>query len=195
MAYTSISAVNTYLGTSGAGDDALITSLITRAQAVIDTYTGRTFEHSSVGVTRYYTVGVDTEGRDLYLDEDLCAIDSIVTDADGAAPATLVATEYVTYPRNYKPYHKICLLSHSTNSWTYTSNPENGIELTGKWAYSSSAPDDIVHACIRLTSYFYRQKDSQVFDVTAIPDAGIISMPKGIPEDVKIDLMPYRKVI
>ena len=79
MAYTSYSAVNTYLGTSAAGDNTLISDLITRAQSVIDTYTGRTFEHSSVGATRYFTVGVDTEGRTLYVDEDLCSTSTVVT--------------------------------------------------------------------------------------------------------------------
>ena len=195
MAYTTFGDVNTYLGTSAAGDNTLITDLITRAQAVIDTYTGRTFEHSSVGAKRYFTVGEDTEGKTLYLDEDLCSTSTVVTDADGDADSLTENTDFIMYPRNEAPYNKICLLGSSDYSWSYTSNPEFGIEVTGKWAYSSSAPDDIEHACIRLAAYFYRQKDSQVFDVTAIPDAGIISMPKGIPEDVKIALLPYRRIV
>lgn len=193
MAYTTAALVKTYADVTGSGDDTLITALIARAQSTIDHYTGRTFE-ASADTTRKFTVGVDTEGRMLYLDEDLCSITTIKTNADnGSGGTTIASTEYVTHPRNRTPYHAIDLLSSSSNSWTYTTDAENGITIAGKWAYSTSAPDDIVHACIRLATYFYRQKDSGVMDTTAIPDAGIIQVPQGIPRDVQLILNPYRR--
>lgn len=195
MAYTTAATVKTYLGTTSAADDTLLLSLIARAQSIIDVYTGRTFEHSTVGAARYFEVGVDTAGRVLLLNDEIAKIDEVVTDADGSGATTVSSTEYITIPRNKAPYHGIKLLSSTTKSWTYTSNRENGVTVTGKWAYSTSAPDDIVHACVRLTAYLYRQKDSQVFDVTAIPDAGVITVPQGIPADVKVILSPYRRVI
>lgn len=194
MAYTTASQVKAYLGTTATADNTLLTNLITRAQAAIEIYTGRKFEHSSTGATRYFTVGEDTYGRVLVLDEDLCGIDQIVTDADGT-PTTVLTTEYVTYPRNIKPYYEIKLLSSTTKSWTYTDDKENGVYITGKWSYSTDAPSDIVHACIRLAAYYYRQRDSQVFDVTAIPDAGVITAPQGIPKDVRMILDPYRRIV
>jgi len=193
MAYTTESAVRSYLGTTTTGDATLITDLIGRAQKAIDTYTQRTFEHSSVAATRYFTVGEDTRGRILVLDTDLCSITQIVTDADGT-PTTVLTTEYITVPRNIAPYHELKLLGNTTKSWTYTNDPENGVTISGKWSYSSSAPDDIVHATVRLAAYYYRQKDAQVFDVTAIPDAGVITTPQGIPADVKLLLDPYRRI-
>ena len=194
MAYTTESAVRTYLGITTTGDASLLTALIARAQAAIDTYTQRKFEHSSVGVTRYFTVGKDTYKRCLFLDEDLCSIENLITDADGT-PTTISSTEYVTYPRNIKPYTEIRLLDSSTKSFEYTNDPEMGVYITGKWSYTSSAPDDIVHATIRLASFYFRQKDAQVFDVTAIPDAGVITMPQGMPKDVKMILDPYRRIV
>lgn len=194
MAYTDNTAVKTYLGITGTDDDSLLNDLIAHAKAAIDIYTSRTFE-AAANTTRYFTVGYDTHNDTLYLDEDLCYINAIITDADGTSPVTLTSTEYVTMPRNTTPYYAIRLLSSSTNSWTYTDDPENGITVSGKWSYSANAPYDIVQACIRQASYFYRQKDSLVFDVIAIPDAGVIQVPKGMPEDVKVLLMPYRKVI
>lgn len=194
MAYTTTATVKAYLGTTATADDSLILALIGRAQAEIETYTGRTFQHSSVGATRYFTVGQDTYGRVLRLDEDICKIDEIITDADGT-PTTVSSTEYITYPRNVGPYYEVKLLSSSTKSWTYSDDPENGIQVTGKWSYSTDPPADIVHACVRLTAYMYKQKDSQVFDVTAIPDAGVISVPQGIPADVKMILNPYRRIV
>lgn len=190
MAYTTAALLKTYLGVSGSGDDTLLTALIARAQSAIDHYTGRTFEASS-DTTRYYSVGEDTKGDTLYLDADLCSITSIITDADSTSPVTLAITEYITLPRNITPYHAIRILGSSSNSWTYTDNHEKGVSVTGKFAYSTSAPDDIVHATIRLSGYYYKQKDAGVFDTTAIPDAGIIQVPQGIPRDVQLILAPY----
>lgn len=195
MAYTTAALLKTYLGVTGSGDDTLLTALIARAQSAIDHYTGRTFE-ASADTTRKFTVGVDTDGRMLYFDEDCAAITTVKTNADdGSGGTTIASTEYVTHPRNRTPYHAIDLLSSSSNSWTYTTDPEAGITVAGKWAYSTTAPDDIVHACIRLAGYYYRQKDAGVFDTTAIPDMGVIQVPQGIPRDVQLILNPYRKAV
>ena len=193
MAYATASDVKTYLGIGTTADDALIATCVTRAQAGIENYTHRKFE-ASADTVHYFSVGVDTDGRTLYLDDDLCAITSVVTNADNAAPTTLLATEYTTEPRNQTPYHIIRLLGSSTHGWTYTTDHENGIEVTGKWAYSTTPPGDVVQACVRWAAYMYRQKDAQVFDVTAQPDMGVITIPQGIPADVKMLLEPYRRV-
>lgn len=192
MAYATIASLKLYLGVGASGDDVLFTSLIARAQAGIDRFTGRTFE-ASADSTRKFTVGVDTVKSKLYLDEDLAAITTITTNADNASPDTLATSDYITHPRNRTPYYAIEIITSSTYNWTYTTDPENGITVAGKWAWSTSAPDDIVHACIRLAGYYYRQKDAGVFDTTAIPDAGIIQVPQGIPRDVQLILNPYKK--
>ena len=194
MAYTNYSEVEAYLGISTKGDQILIEQLIERAQSAIDVYTQRTFEHTTVAVTRYFTVGVDTDGPALFLDADLCKISTVKSNCDGTT-VTIGSTEYITDPRNATPYHKIVLLSSTTSSWDYTNDPENGIRVSGCWSYSTVAPNDITQACIRLTSYYYKQRDSQVFDVTAIPEAGVITVPKGIPADVKFILDPYRRIV
>lgn len=195
MAYITSANLKTYLGITGSGDDALIAILVANAQKAVDTFCSRTFEASS-NATRYFTVGVDTKGRDLFLDEDLAAINTVTTNADAASPTSLTQdTDYIALPRNITPYHTLRMLSSSDYTWDYTDDPEMGIEISGKWAYSETAPADIVQACYRLAGYYYRQKDAQVFDVTAIPDAGVITVPQGIPADVQRILMPYRKVV
>ena len=193
MAYTDAAHLRVYLGITSTSEDDLLTSLINAAQKAIDAYCGgRTFE-ATADATRNFTVGVDTDGRMLYLDQDLAQITSVVTNADAASPTTLTSSEYVTHPRNMTPYHAIDILMSSSNSWTYTTNPENGVTVTGRWAWSVTAPDDIVQACKRLAAYFYRQKDAGVFDTTAIPDAGIIQVPQGIPRDVQLILNQYKR--
>jgi len=196
MAYTTAALLKSYLGVTGSADDTLIGLLITQAQEAIDNYTQRTFE-ASADTTRKYTVGLDTCGDTLYFDEDICSITSIANNADDGSGGTALTqnTDYITFPRNRTPYHKIRLLSSSNYYWQYTYAPENGITVTGKFAYSTSAPVDIVHATERLVGYYYRQKDSQVFDVTAIPDAGVITIPQGIPADVKAILKPYVRMV
>lgn len=194
MAYCTAADVKTYRGISGSGDDTLITALIARAQALIDSYTGRTFE-ASADTQRYLTVGVDTDGRMAFLPDDLCQITSVVTDADGDADSLTVNVDYITEPRSRTPYFSLKLLPNSDYRWEYTTNPEMGVLITGRWAYSITPPADIAHACIRLASYFYAQKDAQVFDVTANPELGTITVPKGIPADVKKILDLYRRLV
>lgn len=195
MAYCSVADVKDYLDIESAGDDTLIEDLIEDAQQAIDTRTGRTFE-ASADATRYFTVGVHTRGRTLFLDEDLCAITSIVTNADDGSGGTALAdADYFTLPRNDTPYYAIEIAKSSSEAWEYTDDPEAGIEVTGRWAYSTEAPNDIRRACIRWASYFYRQKDAQVFDTVAQPDLGIITIPQGIPADVERLLKPYVRAV
>jgi len=194
MAYCENADVKTYLGISEAGDDDLIDDLIDRAQAGVEIYTSRKFE-ADADTTRYFDAVADVDGALLYLDEDLCAVTSVTTDADGDADSLTQNTHYITVPRNITPWHALKMLSSSNYDWTYTGDPEAGIEIVGRWAYSTTPPDDVKHACVRWAAYLYRQKDSQVFDTTAIPDAGVITIPQGIPADVEKLLAPYVKVV
>lgn len=193
MSYATTQLLRTYLDVDAAADDTLLLALIVRAQKAIESYCGRVFE-ASADSTRKFTVGVDTDGRWLYLDEDLASITSVVTNADADSPTTLTAnTDYITHPRNRTPYHAIEITTSSSYDWTYSDDPTSGVTVTGKWAWSTSAPNDIVHACIRLAAYYYKQKDAGVLDTTAIPEAGIIQVPQGMPRDVQMILAAYRK--
>lgn len=189
MAYCRVVELKEYLDITGSGDDGLLEDLIAAAQESIDIYCGRTFE-ASADTTRTFTVGEDTDGQMLYFDADICAITTVTTDADGAA-TVVPSSDYVTYPRNETPYYALKLKSSSTHSWDYTDDPADGVTVAGKWAYSTTAPADVAQACKRLAAYMYRQKDAQVFDVTAIPEAGVMTVPQGIPADVARLLRPY----
>ena len=195
MAYCDEDQVKIYLGIAEDTDDALIVPLINRAQKFIEDYCHRKFE-ASADTTRKFDVEKDTAGATLYFDEDICSIATVTNNADGGVYAeTILNTEYVTLPRNYTPYHAIRILSSADHFWTYTDDPEMGITVAGKWAYSLTAPLDIQQACIRYASYLYRQKDSQVFDTTADAMTGMVTIPQRIPTDVKIVLDMYRKIV
>lgn len=193
MAYTTASSLKTYLGVPSADDDALLTTLIARAQALIDEFTRRTFE-ASADSTRYFDAEADVseDSRTLYLDEDLCTLTS-VTNGD-ATSVTL--SNLVKEPRNRTPWFALTFKQNSDEVWTWNTTPENSIAVVGKWAYSATPPDDIVHACIRLAAYLYRQKDTQGGNpdrVTVTPE-GLIDMPAGLPRDVRDILANYRRL-
>ena len=177
------------LDDSDTADDALIAQLLTRAQALIETETRRLFE-ASADTTRYFSVLEDTDWMWLLLDHDLCAITSIDT-GDGNVYAT---SDYhvsdgtllwVTEPANSTPIHAIKLLQSSGLVWTYTTDPENAIAVTGRWAYSTTAPADIVHATVRLAVWLYHQRDAGgEGDRPVITADGSVVLPSRLPADV-----------
>lgn len=191
MAYCTVSQVKTYLNITGNSDDALLGDLVAAAQRAIDDYCHRTFE-AAADTTRYIdAVGDHVRARSLFFDHigDLASITTI-TNGDGVEVAS---DEYVTMPRHETPYYGVKIKLSPGKVWTYTDDYEDAITITGRWAYSTAAPTAIQQACIRLTSYLYRQKDAQVFETTAIPEAGVITVPTGIPVDVRQLLAPYMR--
>lgn len=191
MAYAQVADVKLYRGiaTSETDDDTLIATLIDAAQSVIDNYCDRTFDFTTTA-TKYFDAVQDVDGRRLFLGSDLAAIVTI-TNGDGA---TVASTSYTTVPRNSTPYREIVLKSNSSVSWDYDDGPEDAITIRGRWAYGMTIPAAIQQAAVRLAAYFYAQKDSQVFDVTMFPDAGVMTVPQGIPRDVQELLRPYRRI-
>ena len=194
MAYASLNELKIYRGMTAANtaDDDLLTDIIAAAQSQVESYCGRVFEAAAIASTRYYDAieDVSDDKLTLYLGTD-CASITAVTNGDDTS---LTSTDYVTEPRNSTPYHAIKLKNGGSYAWTYDDSPENAIEVKGKWAYSATAPAAIRHATIRLAAYMYAQKDASVFDVTAMPDAGVIQIPQGLPADVKQILEPYRRL-
>ena len=193
--YATLAEVKAYLGVTTSGDDALLTALIARAQSAIDAFTHRTFEASADSTKRF---DADADTYEGLLDWtpyglDLCAITSVVN-GNGT---TITSTQYVTEPRHGTPYYGIRLKASTglTWEWDTSSDSENAIAITGKWAYSTSAPADVVHAAIRLSAFYYRQKDSNVFESVAIPSAGVIEVPMGMPKDVSVILKPYMRIV
>ena len=182
MAYATITDLTVYLGIDeSTADDGLLSQLLTRAQAAIDGMCNRTFEVSTATVRYYDYRAVD--GYMLHLDADLCAITSVVN-GDGV---TIAGAHYTTEPRNVTPWHALRLRSTSNYAWDGITGD---IAITGKWAYSTTAPEDVRHAMVRLAAWMYRQKDNTGNDAPMI--AGDVTiLPARIPSDVETLLAPY----
>ena len=194
MAYASVAQLRAYMGLDVNDDDPLLESLLTRAQFAIDNYTHRTFE-AAADTTKLFDAEQDTSDHYMVLDWtpyvlDLCQITTVIN-GDGTS---ISASSYVTNPRNQTPWYGLRFKLNSGLYWTFDQDPENAISITGRWAYSVTAPADIVHATVRMATYMYRQKDANTFDVTAIPGAGVIEVPQGMPRDVGKILEPYRRL-
>lgn len=188
MSYCTVSDLKLYLGISAATDDVLLADLIATAQAMIDADVGFAFEAAS-NTTRYFDAEENVEGAILYFDTWCCSINTI-TNGDATSVLT---TQYVTLPRNRSRFHSIKLLPSAAISWTYTSDHEDAIVISGKWAWSTTAPADIEHACRRLSAYLYRQKDNSAdLDRALVVGANTTVLPSRIPSDIATILEPYR---
>lgn len=209
MAILTLSSLKAYLGTTQTEDDDLMQNAIDSAQSKIENRCGCEFE-STTG-TRYYRsddlldlpvtgltrsalsiyraslgYGLDAgqtylsnaySRRVLYLGKHLLALGGL-TNGDGT---TIASTDCWLEPRNSPPYQYIRL--KSAESWSFGTDGE--ITVSGTWGWSTSAPADIVEATRQLAAYYYRLKDSQVYDVVANPETGTITVPKGIPAGVE----------
>lgn len=195
MAYASLSDLKAYIGipTGVTADDALLTVLLARAQAFIESPagTGRVFE-AAADTTRFFDAQKDVDGRTLYFDDgsDLCQLTSVVN-AGVTFPLSAIALE----PRNAKPYFGLTLKLGLDYEWDWDDTPEGAIEVTGRWAYSVTAPLDIVHATIRLAYTYYRQRDNAM-DIPApvMSSDGVAILPTAIPRDVLDTCMRYRRL-
>lgn len=132
-------------------------------------YGGATYPRGLAGVTYGHRV--------LWLADDLLSI-SALTNGDGNV---ISSTGYWLEPRNKAPYQWIRLKSSET--WQFDTDGE--IEVAGTWGYSTAPSAILKGACKQLAAYYYRLKDSQVFDVTASPETGTITIPKGVPASVE----------
>ena len=192
MAYCTVDDLKRYLGIAAAttGDDVLLAELIQAAQTMIDSATGRTFEAVSDS-TRYFDAIHDVYGYELVFDADICSI-TTVTNGDGVAVSS---SEYATNPRNQTPYYSIRILASAGKSWTYSTDHEDAISVAGRWAYSTSAPNDIEQAARRLAAYLYRQKDNANDLDRAVIVGNATVLPSELPSDVRQLIRPYVRVI
>jgi hypothetical protein len=191
MAYCGVEELKEYLGVTGTADDAMLLTLLAAAQHTIDSYCARTFE-ATADTVRTFDSQRDVDGYTLTVDSDLCAITSIVN-GDGT---TISNSHYVTEPRNETPYYAIRLKTSAGKVWTSTvsGDSENAITITGKWAYSTSAPSDIAHVCKRLAAYIYRQKDNAGDLDRAVIAGNSTILPAQIPSDIRLMLTPYKRL-
>ena len=180
MAYITLAQIKDHLDINSDTDDVLLSRLIETAQQVIDDKCGQSFEAETA--TRYYErSALSDDGFSLILDAPLLTVTTLT---NGDSSATVIpATEYWLMPRNETPKHSIRLKIDSTYSWEF--DTDYWVSVLGTWGKMATANAAIQEATKQLVSYYYALKDSQTFDVTAVPEAGIITVPQGFPRSVE----------
>lgn len=112
-------------------DNALLKTFIHAASNWFSNQNGRSF------VPYTDTRGFDAlynpllYARTLDLDEDLLAVTSITNGDD----TTVVSSDYVLQPSNFSPKFRIQLKMSSGLNWTWGTDWENSISVTGIWGY------------------------------------------------------------
>lgn len=203
--YTTYAAVKAELKLTNDNDQTLIDGYVTLAQRLIEmprpVGAGRIFE-AAADSDRYLDAPQDTTNQDrdgpLYLlllmpAGDLCSITAIVN-GDGV---TVAASEYVTEPRYSTPYYGIRLKQGSGKVWTWDTSPEAAIKITGKWAYSTTAPADITRAATRICAWLYRARDNAGggFDQDIKTEEGLTILGAKMPRDIRAIIETYWTII
>jgi hypothetical protein len=214
MAYTTLAKVKGYLKipSGEVSDDALLTDFATQAQSVIESMTERKFEASSdttrkfdavryqdyvditqVAYNRYYDY---YDQRVLWFNRYDCCQITTVTNGDNTV---VDSSKYVTLPinavANGNPFFAIRLKMNSSVVWTWDDSPDAAISVTGRWAYSITAPTDIAYATMVLAAEMYRKKDNSIdANRTIVTRDGIISK-VSFPEDVMTIIDQYRRLV
>jgi len=188
MAYVTTTTLKAYLGFTTSGDDSLLSTLITAAQSVVEgPYPGTDRKWEARSETQYYDYQSRTR---LDLRDDLISVTTL-TNGDGETMTE--DTDFHLYPLSGPPYRWIEIKSDGTQNFQWSGTPQRALNIVGSWGYTTTAPQRIVQATTRLAAYYYHQKDAGVYDVTATPELGIITVPQGIPADVMKLLHANRK--
>jgi len=200
MAYCTASDLLDYgnFSTDTATDDATLIACCTWAENIVNRYTGRSFQATSD--IRYFDAINDIDGDTLWLDEDLAFVDcdTIIVNGDGSTDLLWTSDNlyWVTEPRNRTPHYAIKLTDNGGKDWTYDSNPEMAISVDGYWGYSTNVPADVKWATIRLATWIYKQRQTDVdLDRPLLTNDGMTIMPTKIPADVASILELYKKLL
>lgn len=186
--YADLLTLKTYLAITTTTDDTLLTTCLANAQAMIEARTGRVFE-ASADSTKKFDAITDTDMGMLVLGADLCQITQVVNGDGSIVPSS----SYLTEPPRSTPYWAI-RLKRSSSPWCFVTDPEDAIQITGRWAYSVTVPADIAQATVRLAAFLYRQKDTAVDgDRPLLTGDGNVLMPSRLPNDVAEMIRPYVK--
>lgn len=194
MRYCLPEDVKLYLSITDSTDDTLLERMTLAATAIINTVTKRIFEEPEVDETRKYFTssrifennGVNNE---FVIGDDFLSITSI-KNYDGTM---IDMTKVYQLPFNSFPKWKVKLTAASGLHFGYCEE-DDIIEVTGKFAYSSTPPDDIKQAAIRLTAWIYKQKDGGAdLDRPIMTGEGTVVLPAHLPQDVELYLKPYIK--
>ena len=184
--YATLSELKTWLGITGANDDARLESAIEAASRAIDMECSRRFYAETL--TRYFKA---TAPLRVDLDDDLLTVTSISTDTTGLRSySALTVNDYELEPEA-APYRQIYIAPGSNRAFPL--DERRGVRVIGDWGYcaTGSHPQAINRACLLLATRYFKRKDA-AFGVLGTPELGFMRVTSKDPE-VRALLQPYRR--
>lgn len=180
MAYTTTALVKASLGIplAATAEDTAIQAAIDAAEALIDNYTGRTFEtvtESRTFLPRTASI-VDVD--------DIATTDSLVIktdeDQDGSFETTLTVTTDYVIVKNAAPFR---LITNVNRGWPLSLYGRPTIEITATWGYGTSVPDNIKQAALLMATRLFQRKASPLgFQAGAISEFGPVRISRTDPD-------------
>jgi len=165
-------------------DDAAIERAINAASRYIDDQTGTRFYTTAEDETRYYSV--DNRAR-FFCPDDIISITTLKTDDDGDRTyenTWTVDTDFDLVPFNATmhsdPYTSIEVTPNGGYSFPQT---RKGLELDGKFGFSSTTPTEVNAACIMLAQRYLKRKDAPL-GVMGTQAMGFIRLDDALDPDV-----------
>jgi hypothetical protein len=188
--YPHFQDVKHYLNIDNSANDALIVATLKRAIATFENMCGRTFlpKTSSLFLNADDEQVIDS--KTLFLREgNLLEITTLKIDN-----ITVPSAQY--YLVGAQPHYAVRLKSTSTFSFNdFSESPEQTIEITGTWGFSTEVPEDVFGAIVRLTAWLYQQKDNAMERDRPIAMSNAMILPSALPSDVEAISKFYRRVI
>ena len=172
------------LGTETDADDVL-QACLDNAESGIDDYCRRNF--AGTAGTMYYNRYEQDKVRNntFWFNEDLHTLTALTLGDGQVIPMGSLWLQ----PREGPPYRGIQLKS----SYVYTWNTDQDMIVSGTWGYGTIAPQAVQQATVRYATFLWRQKDSSPNDQIGYEQgAGVQPMGRGMPDDVRYILSPYR---
>jgi hypothetical protein len=180
MAYTTTALVKSSLGipTATTSEDAAIAAAIDAAEALINNYTGRTFE--TVTESRTF---IPRTASILDID-DLATLSGLIikTDEDqnGSFENTLVQGTDFVMVGNTNPYRKVTQINQG---WPLSIYGRPTVQVTGTWGFASTVPDNIKQAALLMSCRLFQRKASPLgFQAGAISEFGPVRISRQDPD-------------
>jgi len=197
--YTTVAAFQAYVGmdTITANETLVIEQGIEAASRSIDKMANRRFYADTNLTARKYRA---TDFYRLIVDDISSATGVIVkldTGGDGSFETTLTqGSDYIldplTSPQKSRPFYVVTMVG--TTLFPSPINLRPGVEVTARWGwYEGIPPDDIVEACLILTSDYVKRAQS-IGGVVGLSELGVVRMgPLG--RDIGSIVRDYRREI
>jgi hypothetical protein len=184
--YATLQELKTWLGITGATDDARLELAIEGASRAIDTECSRRFFATTL--TKFFAT--DDPMR-FDVDDDLLSVTSIDIDLTGLRAYTaLSVTDYELEPE-VAPYRQVFIAPGSSQSFPV--EQRRAVRVVGSWGYNAtgSHPQAVNRACLILATRYFKRKDAP-FGVLGTPELGFMRVTSRDPE-VRALLQPYRR--